>query len=179
MADGEVVGRVVAVPGSQGRSWVSGRYAMFAEDVEPVCPRRLRLVSSVSQSSVTPTPSEIRERAVPGSPTESLLNGFEEDLQRPAVGVHGGHIVATMVDSDSGEDMDRDPVPRDLDADNGEDDRLRMPRSFQAAFASLDAVDLQAEFRCRPCLMRSPPGFLRGAYRTAMKVALTWFHQAG
>ena len=105
-SDGEVFGRVVAVPGSQGRSWVSGRCAMFAEDVEPVRPRRLRLVSSVSHSSVTPA-SEIPEGAVPGSPTESLLNGLEEDLQRRAVGVHSGRIAA-MADTDSGEDVDRE-----------------------------------------------------------------------
>ena len=183
-SDDEVFGRVVAVPCSQGRSWVYGRCAMFAENEELVRPRRLRLVSSVSQSSVAPAPSEIRERAIPGSPTESLLNGLEEDLQRPAVGIHGGNIAATMADTDSGEDMDREsdvfvPVPQDLDSDNEEDDRLRMPRSFQAAFASLDAIDLKAEFRYRPCLMRSPPGFLRGAYKTAMRVALTEFHQAG
>ena len=79
-SDGEVSGCVAAVPGSHGRSWVSGRYAMFAEDVEPVRPRRLRLVSSVSHGSVT-LATEIPERAVPGSPTESLLNGLEEDLQ--------------------------------------------------------------------------------------------------
>ena len=128
---------------------------MFAEDVEPVRPQRLRLVSNVSHSSVTPAP-EIPKQAVPGSPTESLLNGLEEDLQRPAVGVHGGHIawqtqiqatmsIVNLMSQILGIWMQT---------------TTKMPRSFQAAFASLDAVDLQAEFCCRPCLMRSLPGFL-------------------
>ena len=107
------------------------------------------------------------------------LNGLEEDLQRPTVGVRGGHTGATMVDTDS-EETDRESdafvsIFQEVDSDE-EHDRAILTRSIQAAYASLDAVDLQAEFRCRPCLMRSP--FLRGACRFAMRVALTEFHHS-
>ena len=70
-------------------------------------------------------------------------NGFEEDLQRPTVGVRGGHSGATMVDTDpEGTDREPDafvPVVQEVDSDD-EHDRARFTRSIQAAFASFDAV---------------------------------------
>ena len=43
-------------------------------------------------------------------------------------------------------------------SDNEEVDRARLTRSVRDAFASLDHVDLQVEFRSRCCIMRSPRG---------------------
>ena len=67
-------------------------------------------------------------------------------------------------------------VHQDSDSEQGDHERKR---GFQAAFASLDDVDLQLEFQSRCCLMRSPPAFLRGAYKSAMRVALTEHQRAG
>ena len=47
------------------------------------------------------------------------------------------------------------------------------PSQFHAAFASLDVVDLKEVFSNRAAVMRSVPSFLRGAFRTTMRVALT------
>ena len=47
------------------------------------------------------------------------------------------------------------------------------PSQFHAAFASLDVVDLKELFSNRGAVMRSVPSFLRGAFRTTMRVVLT------
>ena len=47
------------------------------------------------------------------------------------------------------------------------------PSQFHAAFASLDVVDLKELSSNRAAVMRSVPSFLRGAFRTTMRVALT------
>ena len=45
-------------------------------------------------------------------------------------------------------------------------------RAFRAAFICLDGVDLVVMFKTRAHVMKSPPKFLRGAYKSAMRVAL-------
>ena len=62
-------------------------------------------------------------------------------------------------------------------SDNEKVERARLTRSMRDAFASLDHVDLQVEFRC--CIVRSPPMFLRGLYRSAMRLALSEFQHVG
>ena len=69
-----------------------------------------------------------------------------------------------------------DPVADDSDDGDG---NHRMTRAIQEALQSSDFVDVQSVFRDRACLMRSPPVFLRGMYKSALRVALTEFHQAG
>ena len=44
---------------------------------------------------------------------------------------------------------------------------------FNRSFEWLAGVDLEAVFSQRPSLMNSVPGFLKGAYRSALRVALT------
>ena len=48
---------------------------------------------------------------------------------------------------------------------------------FNRSFEWLAGVDLEAVFSQRPSLMKSVPGFMRGAYRSAMRVALTKIDQ--
>ena len=48
---------------------------------------------------------------------------------------------------------------------------------FNRSFEWLAGVDLEAVFSQRPSLMKSVPGFMRGAYRSAMRVALTEIDQ--
>ena len=47
-----------------------------------------------------------------------------------------------------------------------------MCPAFGEALRWLDIVDLTSIFRRRPCVMRSPPRFLTGGYRAAMRLAL-------
>ena len=48
---------------------------------------------------------------------------------------------------------------------------------FNRSFEWLAGVDLVAVFSQRPCLMKSVPGFMKGAYRSTMRVALTEIDQ--
>ena len=48
---------------------------------------------------------------------------------------------------------------------------------FNRSFEWLAGVDLEGVFSQRPSLMMSVPGFMRGAYRSAMRVALTEIDQ--
>ena len=49
--------------------------------------------------------------------------------------------------------------------------------NFLGSFQWLVEVDLEVVFKQRPCLMKSVPGFLKWAYRSAMRVALTEIDQ--
>ena len=52
-------------------------------------------------------------------------------------------------------------------------DEVIVNRATRAGFACLDRVDLVSLFQLRASVMKSPPKFLRGAYRSAIRVALT------
>ena len=47
-----------------------------------------------------------------------------------------------------------------------------VTRALRAAFVCLDGADLIVMFKTRAHVMKSPPKFLRGAYNSAMRVAL-------
>ena len=49
---------------------------------------------------------------------------------------------------------------------------FRLSATFHHAFASLDEVNLETEFRHRATVMRCPPKFLSGAYVSAMRVSM-------
>ena len=49
---------------------------------------------------------------------------------------------------------------------------LTFGAAARAALQGLDDVDLEAEFCTRACVMKSPPAFLRGHCRSAMRFAL-------
>ena len=89
--------------------------------------------------------------------------------------------VPEVIPMSDGSDQESDgavPDPVADDSDNGDGDH-RMTRAIQEALQSLDFVNVQSVFRDRACLMRSPPVFLRRMYKSALRVALTEFHQAG
>ena len=66
---------VVVCPASQGESrWQCGRFAVLANEPVPPRPRRLRLISRLSQRSTVPVP-----------PSEDLLDELEADLLAPVV----------------------------------------------------------------------------------------------
>ena len=48
---------------------------------------------------------------------------------------------------------------------------------FTNSFQWLAEVDLEVVFKQRPCLMKSVPGFMKGAYRSAMRVAFAEIDQ--
>ena len=48
---------------------------------------------------------------------------------------------------------------------------------FTDSFQWLGEVDLEVVFKRRPCLMKSVPGFMKGAYRSAMRVACAEINQ--
>ena len=48
---------------------------------------------------------------------------------------------------------------------------------FTDSFQWLAELDLEVVFKHRPCLMKSVPGFMKGAYRSAMRVALAEIDQ--
>ena len=59
--------------------------------------------------------------------------------------------------------------PNDADHEIG---AVVVTRVLRAAFACLDGVDLIVMFKTRAHVMKSPPKFLRGAYKSVMRVAL-------
>ena len=55
---------------------------------------------------------------------------------------------------------------------------------FSASFEWLASVDVESLFAKRACLMKAVPGFMKGSYRSAMRIALAEIdegrsHQAG
>ena len=44
---------------------------------------------------------------------------------------------------------------------------------MREAFESMDSVNVEEEFVTRACVMKTLPRFLQGAYRSAMRIALT------
>ena len=53
-----------------------------------------------------------------------------------------------------------------------------MSPAIREALVSLDHVDLVHMFPRRAILMKCPPQFLRGAYKSAMRLALTEFQES-
>ena len=118
------------------------------------------------------------------------MPGDPEDFGRPrAQGVpaqvgspHNPPEVFTPSDVSEQSELESDdaaPVPVEENSDNEEGDRRRFTAAIREAFQSLDLVDLKSVFRNRASLMRSPPAFLKGMYKSAIRVALTEFQQAG
>ena len=65
----------------------------------------------------------------------------------------------------------------DSDGDSSGDDtvwdEVIVNRATRVGFVSLDRADLISIFKLRASVMKSPPKFLRGACRSAIRVALT------
>ena len=78
-------------------------------------------------------------------------------------------VFQSTPDQSGDEDITR--VPETIVVEDVLED-VEVTRATQAAFLSLDSVDLTVMFKTRANVMRSPPKFLRGAYKSAMRVAL-------
>ena len=85
-------------------------------------------------------------RVTGDSDTESIDSILDEEPQSP----------------ESGEVEDEEATPV----------TLQFGAAARAALAGLDRVDLEAEFTTRACVMKSPPAFVKGQYRAAMRFAL-------
>ena len=109
----------------------------------PAFRRRLTLVGVTRQNRDGESGADSLE--IPGTPAGDQVGGQDERVA-PAV-------VAAIV--------------RDV-----ADDELMFTRATRDAFASLVGVDLKTIFPYRVCIMGSPPGFMRGAHRAAMRFAL-------
>ena len=97
-----------------------------------------------------------------------------------AVGLQTTQVDASRVTEDSDtESVDSIPDEEPQSPESGEvEDEEATPVTLQfgaaarAALAGLDRVDLEAEFTTRACVMKSPPAFVKGQYRAAMRFAL-------
>ena len=120
-----------------------------------------------------------------GSDTESVIDALEFDLSREDDRVEH-HAFGTPVPASDNEghseiEPDRESVAREMESPTINDvsleaeDVSEAPLSFGAAAraAMEDNVDLESEFLDRACVLKSPPNFLRGMYRCAMRFALT------
>ena len=114
-------------------------------------------------------------------PEESLLRrpALFPEVVDTRVDSHADHV-ATVREVD---DWDAESVAFSVPDVSGEEDSpveedvalssvLVFGAGARAAFRELDEVELDAEFITRACVMKSPPVFLRGQYRSAMRFAL-------
>ena len=72
----------------------------------------------------------------------------------------------------AGSDVSVDEVPDSRAEPDVEVIEPRLTPAIRAAFAELDGFDLRAEFNKRASVMKTVPHFLRGSYRSAMRLAM-------
>ena len=77
------------------------------------------------------------------------------------------------VDSRNGMSDFEGPVPSLAPVDPEVPAITPQLESFTASFEWLASVDMEFLFTQRACLMKSIPGFMKGAYRSAIRIALT------
>ena len=73
------------------------------------------------------------------------------------------------VSSDVGSAVEVPISAPDPDVEVGD---VRLSAGVRAALQSLDDLNLVEELSRRPTVMKSPPAFLRGAFRSALKLAI-------
>ena len=152
---------------------VGGRFASLVEAGDECEEFDLTIADDVEESrvEVRDTDVEVATTAVDrhNSPSASLLDALDHDLAMEDNGQVGGDVDnPTDSESDIASDLGEraapvDPAPRNLP----------ITEAIRDALLSLDEIDLVPIFKRRPCLMKSPPNFLRGPYRSAMRFALT------
>ena len=130
-------------------------------------PRRRRLRLLGTQPTVPDPPTNIFSplEEVHSQAPHSLHSSLPQDLQ------HEDSDIPSDADVE-GSDEDVRHIRGPDDPPNSVIDDVVVIRATRAAFASLDGVDLKFLFRCRACVMKCPPQFMRGAYRAAMRLAL-------
>ena len=142
---------------------VGGRFASLVEAGDECEEFDFTIADDVEESSVEvrapDTDLEVATTAVDrrNSPSTSLLDALDHDLAMEDDGQVGGDV-------DNAADSESDiPAPRNL----------QITPAIRDALLSMDEIDLVPIFKRRPCLMKSPPNFLKGPYRSAMRLALT------
>ena len=139
---------------------------------------------SVLSDEVQPTVPDVSQ----DSDIESVIDALEFDLSREEDRVQH-HAIGTPVpasDTEGSSEIapDRESVASEMESPTNindvsleAEDVFEAPLSFgaaaRAAMERLDDVDLESEFLDRACVLKSPPNFLRGMYRCAMRFALT------
>ena len=152
---------------------VGGRFAVSAgsSDCEEFDltiadgPEELDPVALTAQDTVTDVASTVVDRH--NSPSTSLLDALDRDLAREDAEFEVGVVVDIAAESDSdavshvGDGIAEDPGPRDVV-------EIHVTPAIREGF--LDEIDLVPIFKRRACIMNAPPTFLKGAYRSAMRL---------
>ena len=132
------------------------------------------------------TPRSVQDRTAASSGSRfAVLESDEEAIPVASVGLHDLNDTAS-----NGGEVESDSDTEESDTESAhtlvqqeEEDRVllvadvevpeaRMTRAIQEALVSLDTVDMCHMFSVRAVVMKSPPKFLRGAYRAALRIAL-------
>ena len=111
----------------------------------------------------------VRRRSDDDLTDVEMGSGHEEDHPNDVDSVR-------EVSSDVGSAVE-DPISEpDPDPEIGD---VRLSADTRAALRSLDDLNLVEELNRRPSVMKSPPAFLRGAFRSALKLAIQEAVQGG
>ena len=146
----------VLASGACASATLEGRVASFADRGV----KRLRVIPRLSVA----LGSELATDEHRPSAGETLIDHpseFPEDDMSDTQSVvsRGGH-------SEGDPDSEVAPAPDPVPAITGH------LKSLSASFEWLASVDLETVFSQRVCVMKAVPGFMRGAYRSAMRFAL-------
>ena len=120
----------------------------------------------------SPLTAEIDDEPVSGVPPPIGVVGPVHQVGESDTDSVEFHAIHTPGASHGSESGDVVPFERPNDPSDTVLDEVPVTRATRAGFASLDRVDLMTMFRSRACIMKSPPHFLRRAYRSAMRLAL-------
>ena len=98
----------------------------------------------------------------------SVQDRQSDEFQDTGIHTQVGSVKPPIGDSDTKSVFQSTPDK------SGDENIAKVPetvvtRATQAAFLSLDSVDLTVMFKTRANVMRSPPKFLRGAYKSAIR----------
>ena len=139
----------VRIPGSSGSRFVPLTQVDTVEDVPSTVASTIAPTEGVAGENIRPTVHESDTETMPsvgGSPEDSSEDDGHSDV----------------------EDMQH-PILGEVDA--GFEEILASPAT-RAAFTSLDSVNLMEVFTKRARVLKSPPAFLKGAFRSCMRMAL-------
>ena len=130
-------------------------------------------------STIPATPSAFHARGVQPQPITNygrfaVLSEDTDDDETRSVGPHRSDVSFGHSDSDEGgvsdaggeEEVEETPV--EVLPEGPEPSRA----ATRAGFASLDSVNDEEVFRRRGCVMKTVPYFLRGLFRTVLRIAL-------
>ena len=161
----------------------SGQFDSPEESV-PRAARRLVLVSGVPVAkrieshdsrelplTVPDAASTAMEHHITGSPVDSDNETASVDFTSDGE-VSTQEEVHNSTFSDVTEGVAGEIVEPIIEQDAVPVEDITPSRALQDALIDLDEVDVMALVRCRVALMKSPPGFLRGVFKSVLRFAL-------